>query len=182
MNKRSADDQEDENMRTTKKRRSDLVHPPSPSNGHRKSNGHFSDEGPANAKRIGQVEEEWRVLEEEAKSVVLLPHNPNDRFADVWSSFSLLTAQVVPVRDTLCKLSCGTYINANSIGGAVLFSPLGINLEGLSFIATQEPLRIPDTKSLGFAETESHFWSLVWSEVGLPLNYTNTITEGRNYP
>eukprot|EP01127_Copromyxa_protea_P005335 TRINITY_DN1527_c0_g1_i3.p1 TRINITY_DN1527_c0_g1~~TRINITY_DN1527_c0_g1_i3.p1 ORF type:complete len:159 (+),score=15.25 TRINITY_DN1527_c0_g1_i3:16-492(+) len=87
------------------------------------------------------LDEEWRTLEEEFRSVKPLSACSKDRFVDI-----------APVRETLCVLNGGSYINANRV-----------ELEGLSFVATQEPLPVNFSPEL--TETENDFWSLIWEQM-----------------
>eukprot|EP01127_Copromyxa_protea_P005333 TRINITY_DN1527_c0_g1_i1.p1 TRINITY_DN1527_c0_g1~~TRINITY_DN1527_c0_g1_i1.p1 ORF type:complete len:196 (+),score=19.74 TRINITY_DN1527_c0_g1_i1:16-603(+) len=95
------------------------------------------------------LDEEWRTLEEEFRSVKPLSACSKDRFVDI-----------APVRETLCVLNGGSYINANRV-----------ELEGLSFVATQEPLPVNFSPEL--TETENDFWSLIWEQkIGIIVGLT----------
>eukprot|EP01127_Copromyxa_protea_P015565 TRINITY_DN4491_c0_g1_i1.p1 TRINITY_DN4491_c0_g1~~TRINITY_DN4491_c0_g1_i1.p1 ORF type:complete len:188 (+),score=44.83 TRINITY_DN4491_c0_g1_i1:47-565(+) len=100
------------------------------------------------------LDEEWQCLEGESRDAKVLSACPKDRFSDV-----------VPVRETLCVLEGGSYINANRV-----------QLDGISFIATQEPLNEQAIKyAPNLIATENDFWSLVWEQkVGIIVSLTGT--------
>eukprot|EP01126_Amoeba_proteus_P030756 TRINITY_DN3031_c0_g2_i5.p1 TRINITY_DN3031_c0_g2~~TRINITY_DN3031_c0_g2_i5.p1 ORF type:complete len:179 (+),score=30.21 TRINITY_DN3031_c0_g2_i5:173-709(+) len=86
-------------------------------------------------------EKEWNLLQVEASSFKSFPACPKDR-----------SSLYVPVRETLCQIRSGSYINANRVCVA-----------GCSFIATQEPISIgSEPKTL--TNTENDFWALVWEQ------------------
>lgn len=65
---------------------------------------------------MASVDEEWGILENEARTVVLLPSGPKDRFGDVClPPSSAYNRKIVPVRETLCYTNDGNYVNANSM-------------------------------------------------------------------